>query len=283
MDPLLPTQRHPHSHMAKSRVVTRVIIIAIVSATAIYIHRPFSKDVLSRGASTQISSSKFPVGMKGRMQADTGSMRVRLARRSKLGNVKQMDSNQYIVGTIFSGRSTSTHAYDSAHQDESFGEGGLGKGRFSRESRIDAFPSRVVSVKAGETVRGGGTIREKHDKSIARGFKPANIPDGFASISQSINNVADNTADFFAGLSPKTCSSSMDCRREHAFDNRVGYECCSYGVVNMCCFPPEDDDDDWKGGWGRPLVPELQLVPIPIRKHNPDVYGGPGHHGGYPY
>eukprot|EP00465_Bigelowiella_longifila_P014990 CAMPEP_0185266100 /NCGR_PEP_ID=MMETSP1359-20130426/29939_1 /TAXON_ID=552665 /ORGANISM="Bigelowiella longifila, Strain CCMP242" /LENGTH=269 /DNA_ID=CAMNT_0027855747 /DNA_START=65 /DNA_END=874 /DNA_ORIENTATION=+ len=269
--------------MAKSRFLARLSLVTIVSATAIYIHSLFSKDVLHRGISTKVAPTNFP-GIKGRVPTDSGSVRLRLL-KSERGNPQAMNPPlyQHTMGAISSRRTTNTHAFDSAHEDVSKGGRGLGKGHFSRESGIGA-PSRPVSVRAGETVRGRSTIHKKQGNSITRGLKPAYIPDGFASISQSINNVADNTADFFAGLSPKMCSTSMDCRREHAFDDRVGYECCSYGVVNMCCFPPDDDDDDWKGGWGRPLVPELQLVPIPIRKQNLDGYGGAGqHHGGYPY
>jgi len=157
-------------------------------------------------------------------------------------------------------------------------------------SRSTSSSSRDVSVKAAssETVD-GGTMRKKSGESEHQGrMKTGAAP--LASITKSVENIADNVVDFFAGLSPKTCSSTRDCLREHAFDERVGYECCSFGVVNMCCFPP--DDDDQGGGFGRPLVPELeaQLIPIPVRNdpvpepfRGPQGgYGGGGGYGGYP-
>jgi len=108
-------------------------------------------------------------------------------------------------------------------------------------------------------------------------------------LTNAITNSAEAFMDVLAGA--KQCSNSQQCRRLHAFDDRVGPECCSFGVVNMCCFG-SDDDDDFRGGFGRPLPPELQLEPalIPIPVHNPEQgypragggYGG-GSFGGHPY
>mmetsp|Transcript_13721 Transcript_13721/g.27771 ORF Transcript_13721/g.27771 Transcript_13721/m.27771 type:complete len:230 (+) Transcript_13721:88-777(+) len=111
-------------------------------------------------------------------------------------------------------------------------------------------------------------------------------------LTNAITNSAEAFRDALAGA--KQCSNSQQCRRLHAFDDRVGPECCSFGVVNMCCFA-SDDDDDFRGGFGRPLPPELQLEPalIPIPVHNPEQQGYPrggggyggggGGYGGYPY
>eukprot|EP00467_Chlorarachnion_reptans_P000080 CAMPEP_0114518570 /NCGR_PEP_ID=MMETSP0109-20121206/18515_1 /TAXON_ID=29199 /ORGANISM="Chlorarachnion reptans, Strain CCCM449" /LENGTH=342 /DNA_ID=CAMNT_0001699201 /DNA_START=46 /DNA_END=1071 /DNA_ORIENTATION=+ len=129
---------------------------------------------------------------------------------------------------------------------------------------------RSTRVRASGDTYAGGTIRKKQDADETTRDAAAMVAP-LSKLQQGAANLFDDVVDVLAGMSPKTCSTSLDCRREHAFDERVGYECCSYGIVNLCCFPP--DDDDYGGGFGQPLIPELQMVPIPIRKENPADYG----------
>eukprot|EP00954_Amorphochlora_amoebiformis_P006328 494734-Amorphochlora_amoeboformis.AAC.3 len=139
--------------------------------------------------------------------------------------------------------------------------------RVSQDSRsLDPLAGIGAGIKAGISAKSsqiGAEIESKLEAAKA-----------------DMSDFRDSVTDVLAGMTPKTCSTSRDCRREHAFDQRVGYECCSYGVVNLCCFP-NDDDDSWGGGFGRPLLPEYQLMPIPLRADpTPDQYPG-GYGRGY--
>uniref|UniRef100_A0A7S3YQD0 Uncharacterized protein n=1 Tax=Lotharella globosa TaxID=91324 RepID=A0A7S3YQD0_9EUKA len=163
----------------------------------------------------------------------------------------------------------------------------------------------VHAAAGGETVSPGTTKRaadetspgSEVDSQVGQGAKGAFL----GALSSSADALMQRAQGFLAGFpSPKRCATSMECRRHHAFDETVGYECCGYGVVNLCCFPP--DDDDFGGGFGQPIPPEFQLEPqlIPVRTPEQEWqgyppprggggggyrggYGGPGGYGGYPY
>mmetsp|Transcript_16692 Transcript_16692/g.25107 ORF Transcript_16692/g.25107 Transcript_16692/m.25107 type:complete len:228 (-) Transcript_16692:6-689(-) len=154
--------------------------------------------------------------------------------------------------------------------------GGLRKGRYEtfRKLPFDGMfpcqttlnkPSLKVNAAEAGAGAGAGTTRKKMaDPGENEGTGLGKIFGGLNTrMETAAEQMGEGFSDFLAGMSPRVCSTSMDCRREHALDERVGYECCSYGPINMCCFP-RDDDDDWHGGFGRPLLPEYQLVPIPI-------------------